>query len=351
MAGILDKKTRFIDLVVTQEGKRQIASGMLRAEFASVTDMHTFYDKNEHDNVSERIYFQAMERPENMIVLEKDDSGKLIDIDFSPSGSIAGDNLFDKDTTTTGSLKLEAVTGSAFSSLSDKLMRSFLHHFKRNHMIGTFENSEANNQFEISEDEINFTITNSVPFPLGPANEVINVNNATPFFFDEKMSHLPNFEYLPPVNTDGSSYGKYNDLRGKQKETLDDIKNALGVQSFIDDDIESSLSDNPNLKANAVGDYKVFNRDKLLPVDVGLPKEYHSVHFLKTSEHNNLLIQVFENSKASKLTKLDILDAGSFYDEDDVNGRSEKRIFYVGKVFLDDYNTPTFINIFTIVMD
>ena len=29
--GILDKKTRFIDLVVTQEGKRQIAAGKLRA--------------------------------------------------------------------------------------------------------------------------------------------------------------------------------------------------------------------------------------------------------------------------------------------------------------------------------
>ena len=46
MAGILDKKTRFIDYVITQEGKRQLASGMLRATYASVNDMHTFYDKN-----------------------------------------------------------------------------------------------------------------------------------------------------------------------------------------------------------------------------------------------------------------------------------------------------------------
>ena len=52
MAGILDKKTRFIDYVITQEGKRQLASGKLRAEYASVTDMHTFYDKNELKNRS-----------------------------------------------------------------------------------------------------------------------------------------------------------------------------------------------------------------------------------------------------------------------------------------------------------
>ena len=42
MAGILNKKFRFIDYVVTQEGKRQLASGMLRAEYASVSDMHAF---------------------------------------------------------------------------------------------------------------------------------------------------------------------------------------------------------------------------------------------------------------------------------------------------------------------
>jgi len=45
--GILDKKTRFIDLVITQEGKRQIAAGKLRAELASLSDGTAFYDKSE----------------------------------------------------------------------------------------------------------------------------------------------------------------------------------------------------------------------------------------------------------------------------------------------------------------
>ena len=130
MAGILDKKTRFIDLVVTQEGKRQLASGKLRAEYASVTDRHTFYDPSEKDDISNRIYFQVMERPENVIVMEKDDSGKLIDFNFSPTTSIVGNDIFDKDPKATKHLKLTAVTGSAFASTSEKLMRSFLEHFK-----------------------------------------------------------------------------------------------------------------------------------------------------------------------------------------------------------------------------
>ena len=48
-----------------------------------------FYDKNEHDDVSNRLFFEVMERPENVIVLEKDDSGNLFD-DGSCSFTVPG---------------------------------------------------------------------------------------------------------------------------------------------------------------------------------------------------------------------------------------------------------------------
>jgi hypothetical protein len=72
---------------------------------------------------------------------------------------------------------------------------------------------------------------------------------------------------------------------------------------------------------------------------------------LKTSSENNLLIQMFEDSAGPTMNKLDIVDAGVFTDTSDKNGRFQKRVFYVGKTFLDDFKTPTFVNIFTIVMD
>ena len=150
MAGILDKKLRFIDFKITQEGKRQLSTGNLRAEYASLTDMHTFYNTAEHEGVSDRLFFEVMERPENMIVLEKDDSGKLIDFNFSPTGSIVGNDIFDKDATTTTSLNLLPVTGSQFASTSEKLMRSFLTHFKGNSMIGTYF-VNGSNEFELKK--------------------------------------------------------------------------------------------------------------------------------------------------------------------------------------------------------
>ena len=60
MAGILDSKTRFIDFLITQEGRRQLAAGKMKAEYASITDNNTFYDKNEHDNVNDRIYLWSL---------------------------------------------------------------------------------------------------------------------------------------------------------------------------------------------------------------------------------------------------------------------------------------------------
>ena len=46
----------------------------------------------------------------------------------------------------------------------------------------------------------------------------------------------------------------------------------------------------------------------------------------KTSSENNLVIQMFEDSHGSLMTKLDIIDAGSYYD-DSSTVRKEKRVF------------------------
>ena len=63
-------------------------------------------------------------------------------------------------------------------------------------------------------------------------------------------------------------------------------------------------------------------------------------------------MQIFESDpNRATIKKLDIIDAGTFYEETDINRRYEKQVFYVGKIYFDDYNSPTFINIFTIIMD
>tara|TARA_R110002126_G_scaffold31658_5_gene101666 strand:- start:1274 stop:2332 length:1059 start_codon:yes stop_codon:yes gene_type:complete len=352
MAGILNKRSRFIDLVITKEGKRQIASGGLRAEYASLSDSSVYYSNNEkNEEVRKRIYFETMESPNNVIVLEKDDSGKLLDFDFSPTGSIVGENIFSKDTLGKEEdlHKLKLSRGSQFASLSAALPASFLKHFTSNQFIGTKTFNE-NSKFDLSTNELKFAISNSVPFKTGPKKEVINVDNAEPFLLDSKLTHLPNFSYLPPVNIDGSEYGKYSDLRNLTKETWEDIKTSLGIKHF--EEIDDFAEENDDMRIDKSGDYKVINRRKYLPTDTEIIKQYNVVKFKNTSDENNLLMQLFEiDESRSKLKKLDIVDAGVYYEEEDVNLKYEKRVFYVGKIFLDSFNTPTFINMFTIIMD
>lgn len=350
--GILDKKTRFIDLVVTQEGKRQIAAGDLRAEFASLSDCNAFYDKAHKDDISQRLYFEVMERAENSIVLEKDDSGKLVSFNFSPTGSIVGNNIFLKDTSNAQKLSLNAVTGSSFDIGQNSILDASLNHFKKNYFIGT-NDQRGNNEFEVDNTEIVFTINNEQPFGGSPYKETINVNKADPFFIDSKLTHLENFQFLPPVNTDGSNYGTYTDIRSISRETWDDIKTRIGYEVFSESDM-SPLGNDNDIRKNAIG---INKKSRKLLVDGNLPnikqpkKENKTIRFNKTSTENNLLIQLFEDSIGPSMQKLDIVDAGIFEDESDENGRIQKQVFYVGKTFLDDFNTPTFVNIFTIVMD
>lgn len=343
--GILDKKTRFIDLVVTQEGKRQMANGLLRAEYASLSDCHAFYDQNEKDNVSNRIYFEVMERPENVIVIEKDDSGRLLEFNYSPTGSIVGNRITELDS---NSEQQNLVTGSQFQSLTGSILSSITRHFQNNYFLGT-NNSIETDEFILSKTTKNFAITDLNPFPNGSKSEVINVDNAEPLLLDNKLSYLDAFQYLPPVNVDGSSYGIYEDIRSSNKSTWNEIKKDLGPDAFI----KETVSENENNITDLTGENNgSILDDKYILKDISVAsKQFEIIKFDETSDENNLIIQVYENSEGSTLTKLDIVDAGVFYDENDPNKRYEKRLFYIGKIYLDNDNNPTFINMFTVVME
>ena len=347
MAGILDKKTRFVDLVVTQEGKRQIAAGKLRAEFASLTDSHAFYDSSgSYAEACDRIYFQVMERPENSLVIEKDDSGKLLTFDHSPTGSIVGNAIFEKENVKVADLhKLKIATGSQFASLSAAIEQSFIRHFDNNFFLSSVD-LVGDEAFQLNTNSIEYEISPVVPFASGAKKEIINVNQAEPFLLDGKLTHLSNFDYLPPVNEDGSPYGEYTDIRNTTRNTWQDIIDELGYNAFAR--IDMNTGNDVDVQKNTQGDVRPKglrrNRSNIAK------KEFKTITFDKTSKDNNLLIQVFEKNK-NMFKKLDIVDAGVFVDDNDPNNRYEKQVYYVGKIYLDDFNTPTFINLFTLIFD
>jgi hypothetical protein len=79
---------------------------------------------------------------------------------------------------------------------------------------------------------------------------------------------------------------------------------------------------------------------------VGLPSK--TVIFDPTSRSNTIAAQFFEET-FNTIKKLDVIDFGSFLTDDDEF--PEKRVFFVGKIFMDGRKSPTFVNLFTLVFE
>ena len=99
MAGILDNKSRIMDVIVTKQGRRQLASGKMRIQFASFTDANTFYRADivsGSADATERIYFEAASSISDAVTFETDDTGALVGMDFGSDVSVVGDQVFEK---------------------------------------------------------------------------------------------------------------------------------------------------------------------------------------------------------------------------------------------------------------
>ena len=356
--GILNKKKRFIDLVVTAHGKRKLAENHFSPALGSLTDMHTMYDtdssssaKNTSDN--DRISIETpFKKTTDVIVHEFDDSGKLSIFDISGS-SIVGNKIFTATTNegNTTDIKKLISTGSIFAS-NNAVTEASIKRFQRNKFIRTLDTFESDNiTFELDKQKHTFVISNSVPFPLGPHSDGININNAEPLMFDDKLAHFGNFQYMPPKNKDGSNISNYEDLRGTSRKTYEDIKSSLRITRIPDDFLIQNNTVVNQVEINAEETLAVLNRAPLQDVSTLIAKEHVSINFKKTSYFNNLILQIYEkNFNNDELSKLDIVDAGEFRDDIDKN-RPNKRVFYVGKIFKDSNDNNTFVNIFTLIWD
>lgn len=357
MAGILDKKIKMFDLVVTQEGRRQMSLGGFIPVFASFSDKEVVYSdlQKSTKDATEKIYFQTPSAmPDDQIIFETDDSGKLLVVDNQEKFSIVNDDVYlltsSNDPYASGSDYFSvSVTGEQFASTVELIKDRTIESFQRNKMIKTLSGFDADDKsFKTNIDNHTFVISNSVPFPKGPLTHENDIDNAETFMFDSKLAHNQNFMFLPPKNVNGEDFGVYEDLRSTRKETFEDIKRSLGILKIP----EYDKFEEDNTVLNYEGDLVIKNRAPNLPFDSTLiSKECAQIYFSKTSEFNNFIGQFFEEEKSTgKIKKLDIVDAGEFTDELDEE-KPNKHVYYVGKVIFDSNNIPTFVNIFTVILD
>jgi hypothetical protein len=322
MSGILDNQSRVFDVLVTQEGKRQIAAGDLRICYASFSDDDTFYKQDlvsGSEDTSNRIFFEASNLPQDSIIFEANDSGRL-----SPFKNINGIKVLNGQIITNTSQVMsgtilsgatilqETTTGAAFSSLAEDLLQSSIDNFKLLRVIGSHESLLDDDQFIVSTNDVTFYVNDVLPIPstFKTYNQLANVEG---LISDPRLSDVINFKFLPPQNkktsTVPSLLGNYIPLGLTEKLTIDDIVKEI---NFYD---QHGMS--------------------------------HEIKFNRTSQKNNIVGQFFEMSN-SEVKKLDVIDYGRHPWKDNQN-IVWWHIFFVGKVFVDQNGDDTFVHLFTII--
>ncbi|MDB4337469.1 hypothetical protein OAA09_00465 [bacterium] len=311
MSGILDKKTRILDTIVTFSGRQQIAAGNLKIEYVSFTDTHTFYEGDivsGSTDATQRLFFEACSLPQDQITFESDDSGFMLPYRAGEVNSV-GEKVLSGSS---GNKIVSAVSEEIqFNSAVTTLLSSSIKNFDKNNILGSIDPYLDHNKFEVDKENIKFTITNDFPFKQGDLDRT-SIDNVESLFQDKRLTHVANFLYLPP-------------------------KNAAVTE---------------NEEGPLLGDYPRLGQEPMLEFDDLMDelkeKEKETITFYKTSLGNNIVGQFFEKGKTS-FKKLDVIDFGEF-ETADVDF-PEKHVFFVGKVFPDSKESYTFVNMFTLVFE
>jgi hypothetical protein len=339
MSGILDSKSRVIDAMVTLEGRRQIADGKLKIEYVSFTDSCTFYERDivsGSTDASQRISLEACSLPQDKIVFEADDSGRLKPMrnndhgeKFLRAGQLV-EHAFVRTTLPriSGSYDVYSVKrGNAFSAELDNILSSSVDNLQKLYVIGTVDPLFDDEGFSVSPKNVEFVVTNERPI-ADKRKQTQNINHMESLFNDPRMSNVKNFKYLPPIN-------KTHGVRNKAKLSLTRSRRMGHYPPW----------GGVTWWHNPRSAYQVLRREL---------KQFERIGYCKTiiidptSRDNNVMCQMFE-AKHDTLSKLDVIDYGTFSTGD--HNAPVARVFFAGRVVTDDNGTHTFVHLFTLVFE
>lgn len=372
MAGILDKKTRVLDYILTEEGKRQLANGDIRFVYASFTDSGALYLDNGYgisDDEYKLINFEPVSSNLDKIVPEFDITGHI-------------NYPYDTDGVSLRNSTLNIETDYEYLKAIDNLRD-----YSKNSLISQSiilsedisNNSDMNIEIEEGKNDIDINFENIFKYHtlsmyqssldkvlldenllnenLIPENDPLNLYELNELFNDTKFYSQENYKLMPPVNKDGTLlsnyYSKNENISNEIISGLDLFLNVLGkeVPTKREDIFQES--------------YDFINKNNFI--------KSFNIDFIKSSFENNIGIQLFEvGNQDSKKTfsKLVAVDHGDQNIITSEGVRKSVRIVSFGKIVLktkkdlsdqendlnDDLryimeNKMSYVNIFTLTME
>ena len=220
----------------------------------------------------------------------------------------------------------DEIENANFASHITGLLSSSFDNFKLLKSIATIDRLFVDDTFDLSTNELTFDMSDLKNKSLKVFNEAPpNLNSIDSLFSDSKLSHLDNFSYLPPI-----------------------VK--------VSDSVVSDKTNVTNLSPYFLGDYPSWgDNEKILDYRTLMSQladyKESEVLFTNTSNKNDVMMQFFEVT-ATTVSKLEVIDFGEITtgNNNDPRGNT-RRVFFVGKIFLDNRGTACFVNIFTLMFN
>ena len=339
MAGILNNKERVIDFLITKQGKRQMSDGRLIVEYASLTDMHTFYQASGSFDLSDvaedatnRIFFEATDRHQDILVPETE-AGFSMQPFRTSQIKVEGRRIASGTFPIGNTVATTVISGTALQNAAGDFLKGISDNFKDQRILETKDLFSDTSNFLLSAHTASFVITEPLldfsqevggllltldgagyaAAPIAVNSPDLNLNQAPSISSDWHFNHLPNFKFLPPIN---------------MKERSDEPDKPLGDYPELQSGFVSSKSTRSSIE------YYLSAKQSL------------EFEFKETSLANNLISQVYELN-GDNIEKLTIIDAGIFTSND----KPDIQVFYVGRMRQDDFGSYTYLNLFTLVFE
>ena len=212
-----------------------------------------------------------------------------------------------------GTLVSGEIDSPSFASQIEGILTSSFDNFGKCSTISSVDRLFGDENFTLSRDEIIFPIDRITPEVLRSLiTTTPPVNGLESLFQDRKLSHLPNFSYLPPII-------KVSESNVGDKSKLENLTPYL-----LGEYPSWGRNEKPLTLAEIAGDNSRYGTGETVPI-------------MESSRKNRIISQFFEIHRDGSVGKLDVVE-------------SAKGIFFIGKTYLDNMGSPTFVNIFTLLL-
>lgn len=340
MAGILNKKDRLIDFVITNNGRSQIQNNDIRYCYASISDKSIVYTKDfekthiSKSNISKsEIDYIPLEALSNIKFSEKNINNNSID-SINPEFDLL--SMFSYNNEKTINIDLDDLVNNInFENSVNEIISDIS-------LISKLENLDflTTKSLLNSNKKIEFRKTSKTDFIFNFENKLniyptiesidLSVENIPVIALDKRFSHKNNFKIMLPKD----SITKENLYDLSQFRNIDklDVENTIGYL------FRSYNSNFTSIKKNVINS----REDEIMSIieDMNNNSDIFRKHFtLDTIKENcKFTFEIFENfddlnnessTKIVKTNKLCIIKIDELYDK---KSRTTKKIYQAGKI-------------------